>query len=588
MARRSLSNVQRESKQTDRFDLSALFEFSNIVNASLDLNFILGHFLLTIMGKILSTRGIILLKKVEDSTRREGERFTVKTTKGIRAELLNTEIVCKKLPQRIVYVEREDARKYPWLKFFREQGISILIPLLVRENVFGVAGFSPLQKIKKLGQKEETYIKSLGNIAATAIEKSLIIDEVKQVNRRLDGKVQELNTLFEMSKEFNAVLDSERLLKLLSFSLLGQVGTSKYFVCLKKEQTMQIVVSRLHKELSPLCLETISTIQQPTLIESLSKKPYKEFCSMLKEAGVQVLVPLKVQNEVKGILGVGERMRGGEYSQTDLEFLSSLGNLAMISLENARLFRDAIEKQKMEDELLIAREIQKGLLPSTLPVFPHYEIAATNISSKQVGGDYYDVIRLSETKVLVAIGDVSGKGTPASLLMANLQAAIHALVPLGLTLPELTARVNDLIFENTTSDKFITFFLAILDCDTKSLCYVNAGHNPPYILHSNGAFERLDKGGIIFGVMKTIVPYEEGTAQLIEGETLVLFTDGVSEAMSKEGEELGELKLEEVIRANVNEQADKILNEIVATVQRHSTGTTQYDDITLVVVRGVA
>ncbi|MBI5216414.1 MAG: PP2C family protein-serine/threonine phosphatase [Ignavibacteriae bacterium] len=580
MARLSPSSSQGDRQQTDRFDLSALFEFSNIVNASLDLNFILGHFLLTIMGKILSTRGIILLKKEE-------EKFAVKTTKGIHTELLNTEIVCKKIPQRIVYVQREDARKYPWLKLFREQGISVLIPLLVRERIFGIAGFSPLQKIKKLGQKEETYIKSLANIAATAIEKSLIIEEVKQVNRRLDGKVQELNTLFEMSKEFNAALDAERLLKLLSFSLLGQVGTSRYFVCLKKERAMQVVLSRLQKELSPLCLEAISTIQQPTLIESLTKKPYKVFCSMLKDAGVQVLVPLKIQNEVKGILGVGERMRGGEYTQTDLEFLSSLGNLAMISLENARLFRDAIEKQKMEDELLIAREIQKGLLPSVLPAIPHYDIAATNISSKQVGGDYYDVIRLSETKVLVAIGDVSGKGTPASLLMANLQAAIHALVPLGLTLPELSARVNDLIFENTTSDKFITFFLAIIDSETKSLMYVNAGHNPPYILHKDGTLERLDKGGIIFGVMKTMMPYEQGTAQLNEGEALILFTDGVSEAMSKEGEELGEPKLEEVIKANATEPAEKILNEIVAAVQQHSTGTTQYDDITMVVVRGI-
>ncbi|MBI3193350.1 MAG: serine/threonine-protein phosphatase, partial [Ignavibacteriae bacterium] len=208
--------------------------------------------------------------------------------------------------------------------------------------------------------------------------------------------------------------------------------------------------------------------------------------------------------------------------------------------------------------------------------------------SKQVGGDYYDVIRLSETKIIVAIGDVSGKGTPASLLMANLQAAIHALVPLGLSLPDLTARVNDLIFENTTSDKFITFFLAILDSETKTLTYVNAGHNPPYILHKDGTFERLDKGGIIFGVMKTMMPYDEGTACLHEDELLVLFTDGVSEAMSKEGEELGEPILEEVIRANASESAHTVLDSIVERVQQHSTGTTQYDDITIVVVRGIA
>ncbi len=579
MARLSHASVGEPNK-TDRFDLSALFEFSNIVNASLDLNFILGHFLLTIMGKILSTRGILLLNT-------SGNAFSVKTVKGISSELLNTELLCSKMPQRILYVQKEDARRFPWLKTFRAQGITILVPLIVQDKIFGLAGFSPLQKIKKLGQKEETYIKSLGNIAATAIEKSLIIEEVKQVNRRLDGKVQELNTLFEMSKEFNAVLDADRLLKLLSFSILGQVGANRYLVSLKKEGEMQIVLSKLQKDISQTCLNSLSTIEVPTHIESLNKKSFKDICLMLKEAGIQVLVPLKVQNQVKGILAVGEKMRGGAYTETDLEFLSSLGNLAMISLENARLFHDAIEKQKLEDELLIAREIQKGLLPAFIPNIPHFDIAATNISSKQVGGDYYDVMRLSETKALIAIGDVSGKGTPASLLMANLQASIHALIPFGLPLPELTARVNDLIHENTGADRFITFFWGILDIESRVFTYVNAGHNPPYILHKNGKFERLEKGGIILGVMKAMIPYEQATAHIGEGELLVLFTDGVNEAMSKTGEEFGDEALESVIKSNAHLPPDELLNAIVNAVQKHSVGTHQYDDITMIVTKGM-
>ncbi|TAK56845.1 MAG: hypothetical protein EPO24_10560 [Bacteroidetes bacterium] len=569
-----------KSNGTDRFDLSALFEFSNIVNASLDLNFILGHFLLTIMGKILSTKGLLLLKTNET-------HFTIKTVKGVPKELLNSEIIVSRIPQRIMYVNREDARKYSWLKLFRANGITIIVPLIVQERIFGIAGFNPLQKLKKLGQKEETYIKSLANIAATAIEKSLNIEEVKKINRRLDGKVQELNTLFEMSKEFNSALDAERLLKLLSFSILGQIGANRYVVCLKKEGRMQVVLSKLQNQLPLDCLEIMSSITTPVLTESLLKKPYKQLYTTLQESGVKILVPLSVKNEVKGILGVGERIRGGAYTQTDVEFLASLGNLAMISLENARLFQEAIEKQKLEDELLIAREIQKGLLPATLPTVSGIEIAATNISSKQVGGDYYDVMKLSDTKLLIAIGDVSGKGTPASLLMANLQAAIHALVPLGLPLPELTARVNDLICENTGSDKFITFFWGILDSETKVLTYVNAGHNPPYILHADGTFERLDKGGMIFGVLKRAIPYEQGTARIDMHDMLVLFTDGVSEAMSKDGEEFGEPALEAIIKSHSNSTAQEILNSIVEAVQLHSSGTHQYDDITLVVGKGI-
>ncbi|HZY10288.1 MAG TPA: PP2C family protein-serine/threonine phosphatase, partial [Bacteroidota bacterium] len=264
------------------------------------------------------------------------------------------------------------------------------------------------------------------------------------------------------------------------------------------------------------------------------------------------------------------------------------GNLAIISLENARLFKEAIEKQRMEDELTIAKEIQRGLLPAKLPQIRHFDISATNISSKQVGGDYYDVIPLGDEKYIIAVGDVSGKGTPASLLMANLQATIRALVPLGLPLDELTKRVNDLICDNTGSDRFITFFWGLLDSPAKILRYVNAGHNPPFLFHSNGKIERLDKGGLILGVMKTVVPYQTGQVKFDNGGVLVMFTDGVSEAMNEQGEELGEEKLEEMVRAKLGMSSTHILTEIVEEVKKHSRNIPQYDDITLVVLKATS
>ena len=280
-------------------------------------------------------------------------------------------------------------------------------------------------------------------------------------------------------------------------------------------------------------------------------------------------------------------MRKEAYSQTDIEFLSSLGNLAIISIENARLFREAIEKQKMEDELLIAREIQKGLLPDKLPFIKGFLTDAVNISSKQVGGDYYDLIPISATRYVIAIGDVSGKGTPASLLMANMQATIRALVPLDLSLSELTKRVNNLMCRNTGSDRFITFFWGIVDTEAKSLNYVNAGHNPPYIFRSNGTIDRLDKGGIILGVMQTMIPYEEDTVLLREGDVFLLFTDGVSEAMDKEGNEYGEDRLEKVARESLKLPPDAILSNIVSSVKEHARDTVQSDDITMIVIKAI-
>jgi sigma-B regulation protein RsbU (phosphoserine phosphatase) len=298
-----------------------------------------------------------------------------------------------------------------------------------------------------------------------------------------------------------------------------------------------------------------------------------------------VVVPIRLQGESRGQILLGEKMSREEFTQADLEFVSSIGNLAIISLENARLFKEAIEKQKLEDELLIAREIQKGLLPSVLPDIPGFRMSAANISSKQVGGDYYDVLVLPDGRFIIAIGDVSGKGSPAALLMANLQATIRALVPLNLGLAELTGRVNDLMCENTGGNKFVTFFWGAVDPGGMSLTYVNAGHNYPYLIHADGTFDRLDKGGMILGVMKTMIPYEEGTLPFRPGDTLVLFTDGVSEAMSTVQEEYGEERLERALRGALAGTAQEILDAVHQDVLVHTHGASQSDDITMMVVK---
>jgi sigma-B regulation protein RsbU (phosphoserine phosphatase) len=569
---------ERQSAYENRFDLKAMFEFSNVISASLDLKFILGHLLLTIMGKLLSLRGIVLL-------RRTGESFRVETVKGFTGNLAGSELTIDKIPRRLMYVEKEDGRKFPWIKYFKDNGIHIVVPLCVREQVAGIAGFASSVRRHKLGIKEEEYIKSLCNIAASAIEKGMMLEESRQLNRHIDRKFQELNTLFELGKEFNAVLDADRLVRLLLFSVMGQVGASKHLLCLERHGALEVVSSRLDGPPKPELLRYLQGLASPVLVDSLTRKQDREWKEFLDRAGITVLIPLQIQSQTKGILGLGERIRGEKYTQTDLEFLSSLGNLAMISLENARLFKEAIEKQKLEDELVIANEIQRGLLPKSLPRIPHFDLAAINISSKQVGGDYYDIILLGENKFVLAIGDVSGKGTPASLLMANLQATIRALVPLGLSLSDLTQRVNDLICENTSPGRFITFFWAIVDVESRNVRYVSAGHNPPFLFRANGTIERLEKGGIILGIMKTAHPYEEGECVLSQGDVLVLFTDGVSESMNLRDEELGEQSIVEAAKSSLHLDALEILAGIVERVKRHSENTFQSDDITLVVMK---
>ena len=581
MARPRSSRVTPAATESyeSRFENAALFEFSTVINSSLELPFILSHILLTIMGKILATRGLVALA-------REKREFVVETAKGFPPSLQGTVVKMGPVPRTSFDIAALDARRHAWVRFFREQGVTFVLPLVIAEKTIGVLAFGGRVARRKLTSREVTYLRSLANISATAIEKAHTISELQHVNRQLDQKIQDLNTLFETGKEFSALLDPERQVRLLELSLLGRFLPTRYLISLRDGADMKIVASKISGQVPQgELLSTLARISAPVRVADIVVEGTVDVREALAGLGMTVVVPIRLQGESRGQILLGEKMSRGEFTRADLEFVSSIGNLAIISLENARLFKEAIEKQKLEDELLIAREIQKGLLPSVLPDIPGVRMSAANISSKQVGGDYYDVLGLPDGRFIIAIGDVSGKGSPAALLMANLQATIRALVPLSLSLSELTGRVNDLMCENTGGNKFVTFFWGAIDHEGKTLTYVNAGHNYPYLLHEGGAFDRLDRGGMILGVLKTAAPYEEGVVHLRGGDTLVLFTDGVSEAMSTKQEEYGEERLERVLGESLAGTAQEILDAVHRDVLLHTQGAPQSDDITMMVLK---
>ena len=225
------------------------------------------------------------------------------------------------------------------------------------------------------------------------------------------------------------------------------------------------------------------------------------------------IVPMQLRGVTKGLLLLGSRINKLSYTRPDIEFINSVGSLAIISLENKRLFKEALEKQKMEEELELAKEIQKNLLPKSMPQLSDLEFDASTISSRQIGGDYYDLIKIDDENYIGAIADVSGKGVPASLLMANLQAFLKSISRLDLSIEQATELINDLVSENTSDGRFITFFWFKLDIGNKMFTYVNAGHNPPLLIRDN-KIRYLDKGGILLGVMKTKFHYVSETITL--------------------------------------------------------------------------
>jgi sigma-B regulation protein RsbU (phosphoserine phosphatase) len=251
--------------------------------------------------------------------------------------------------------------------------------------------------------------------------------------------------------------------------------------------------------------------------------------------------------------------------------------------EEARAREEAlIHLQEQEREIAEARAIQEKLLPREIPQMPGYEIASAWQSARLVGGDYFDILPLDDTTLGICIADVAGKGMPAALLMSNLQAAVRGLSSLSIAPDLLCGRLNSIVYRNTESDRFITFFYARLDGPARQLAYVNAGHNAPFVVRSDGSHERLRDGGAVLGVFASR-NYEMGSAQLSLGDRVILFTDGVTEACSPAGEEFGEARLLCLLKDHRTLSANELQAKILAVVAEFSGGRWQ-DDATLLVL----
>ena len=277
------------------------------------------------------------------------------------------------------------------------------------------------------------------------------------------------------------------------------------------------------------------------------------------------------------------RGASGHFTMDDVKFLDTLSVDACIAIENARLYEEAIEKERMEKELEVAATIQKMIIPKTIKQIPGYEIAGMNVPSRQVGGDFYDVVHLPDGKVALIIADVSGKSVPGALLVSTLQASLRAYLESEFELKKLVAKLNRIIFQNSTTDKYITFFIALLDPKSRKISSVNAGHNPPYLVRG-GKISTLKVGGIPLG-MADFDMYDSEETVLEPGDTLVMFTDGVTEASDVEDEMYDESRLEKAILMASKMTAEELQSYIYKDVTGFVGDAEQADDITSLILR---
>jgi len=297
---------------------------------------------------------------------------------------------------------------------------------------------------------------------------------------------------------------------------------------------------------------------------------------------------VKTENAPHGALCVGRRGSRGLFTARDLKLADALAAQAALAIEHAilqsRWREEAQALIRMAEELRLAREIQSNLLPRRAPSIPGYDIACRGVPARSVGGDYYDFIPLAGGQLALCLADVSGKGMPAALLMANLQATIRSQALAGVSPAECARRSNRLLFRSTDSHRFATCFYGLLDLASGRLTYSNAGHDRPLLVGPDGYSVSLAAGGLVLGVTEE-QQYEEGTVMLQPGHLLILYSDGVTEAVDSQDRWFGISGLEAAISRTRGCAAEDVVDAVVTAVQAHADGRPQADDVTLVALR---
>jgi len=409
-------------------------------------------------------------------------------------------------------------------------------------------------------------------------------------------EIKRLQSLIQASQLLNTTLDLDKLLKIILDLTLQNLNASRgtiYLIDQARNELWSKVVKG--KELVEIRLpvgtgisgHVAKTGKTINLEDAWNDKRFYSGFDVKSGFKTKSMLCMPMRNRQDKIIGVFQVLNKNNsvFDKRDEKFLNAFSDHAALAIENAVLHQAIVEKERVEKEIQIAGEIQRRLLPKEIPAIPSYQVDATAIPSKTVGGDYFNIIHLEDGRWLLVIADVSGKGIPAALLVSTLHASLHAFLQSHSALPELSRRLNQMVYQNTSPERYITFFSAILDVKDHTLSYVNAGHNFPYrTQQQNEKLDTLSVGGLPLGMFE-LAEYQSATISLRENETVVFYTDGVTEAMDRGQNEYSEERLTKKITANAKLSATEIKNEILADVQRFTGDEPQSDDLTLMVIK---
>jgi sigma-B regulation protein RsbU (phosphoserine phosphatase) len=427
-------------------------------------------------------------------------------------------------------------------------------------------------------------------------EREQTIEQLQVENKRLQRAVEELGILNEIATAINSNLALRKILDLIAqrcvhhlqaeqgaVLLLEEEKSEKPFqtICRFGDNSHQRLPYRLDDQLSGWMLKN----RQPLIVNDFqSDRRFSAGSGDLFAVNSLLCVPLVCKGKMIGIIVAFNKKTGAGFNADDQRLLSIIASESAQVIENARLGEKEKTLLHMQEELRLAYEIQTNLLPKKAPDLPGYDIAGKSVPAKTVGGDYFDFLASGAARLAFCLGDVSGKGLPAALLMANLQAAVRGQT---MTNPSLTAcleHANTLLYHNTSAEKFATLFLGCLDASSHALHFCNAGHNYPFLFRAQGEPRRLEKGGLALGCFESF-PFEEDQVNLHPGDRLLVFSDGITEAINENGKEFGEQRLVTLVQPLGKTSANELIETILQHVKRHAGTQPQMDDMTLVVVK---
>jgi sigma-B regulation protein RsbU (phosphoserine phosphatase) len=421
-----------------------------------------------------------------------------------------------------------------------------------------------------------------------------IVSQLQEENQRLRRAVEELSILNDLARAIGASVNTQEIIETITRKSLRALNAEQSVVTMIQHESSDMTKTLVRENLSSTEHEKFHLHQSMLGWMILNKKPLlindprrdERFRGVLWDETVRSLlcVPLITKSALKGVITVYNKKEGKQFTEEDQRLLVIIAAQSAQVIENARLYEQEKSMLAMQEQFRLAAQIQHDLLPKKSPQLPHYEIFGTTISAQQVGGDYFDFIPLDEHRMALCLGDVTGKGLPAALLMANVQATLRGQALLSQSASECLSRSNRLLFLSTSSEKFCTLFYGILDTGKHELHYCNAGHDHPFHFSDNGTLRRLAKGGVMLGIFENM-PYEQESIAMKPGDLMFVYSDGITEAMNVNQAQFTESGIEETLRQHRNEPAQVIAERMIEAVRKHANGYPQSDDVTMLIVK---